>query len=327
MKLSIIIPVYNTREYLGKCLDSVIYPGLSDYEIIVVNDGSTDDSADIASDYAARFPSMLRLITTENGGLGHARNAGMAEASGDFVFFLDSDDFLAPGAVAEMLEMTGQGYDICLCDIQSVAPSGKPLERMNGCGRTGPVSLDSYPELLLAYPSGCNKLCRRSLFTDTGLRFPDRAWYEDLRTMPKLYLHTDKIISTGRLWYMYLCRPGSIINSAGIERSLEIIDAVDDLTGYYRAHGRYDRYRREFEYQSFYNQFLASSVHICAAQPASPILDTLRQDFLNKYPDYKVNPYVLRMPFKHKLLSGLLLRRRYRWVRLIMKLSNMLKGK
>ena len=109
MKLSIVIPIYNTRDYLRACLDSVIIPELQDYEIILVNDGSTDDSGLIAAEYAGRYPERIRLIATENGGLGAARNIGLENARGEFLFFLDSDDRLCEGALPEMMaELTPQ---------------------------------------------------------------------------------------------------------------------------------------------------------------------------------------------------------------------------
>ena len=97
-KLSVIIPVYNVENYLGKCLGSVIYPELEDYEIILVNDGSTDASGSICAEYAARFPALVRVITTENGGLGRARDVGIDAAAGEYLLFLDSDDYLSPDA-------------------------------------------------------------------------------------------------------------------------------------------------------------------------------------------------------------------------------------
>lgn len=325
MRLSIIVPAYNMEDYLAKCLDSVIYPELTDYEVIVVDDGSTDRTAEIAADYAARFPALLRLISTENGGLGQARNVGLEAASGEFVVFLDSDDYYCENAVGELLETTRQDIDICLFDLQAVSADGRPLERLRGSPRLGAVSLESCPELLMAYPSGCNKLCRRSLFMDSGIRFPGRVWYEDLRTMPKLYLLTDRIVANGRAWYMYLSRPGSIINTAGIERSLEIIDAVDDLTEYYRERGALERYRAELEYLAYYNQFLTASVRICMTAPESPVLDRLRDDFLRKHPNCEGNPYIRRMSAKHRLLGALLMKKRRSAVGSIMKLNRYLK--
>ena len=109
MKLSVVIPIYNVERWLPACLDSVLDPACEDYEILAVNDGSTDRSGEIAADYAARRPDRIRVISTPNGGLGHARNTGLEAARGDYLLFLDSDDRLAPGALREMTELLGKG--------------------------------------------------------------------------------------------------------------------------------------------------------------------------------------------------------------------------
>ena len=327
IKLSVIIPIYNVEAYLVKCLDSVLDGATSECEIILVNDGSTDDSGAIAAEYASRFPDTIRLITTENGGLGAARNVGLEAAAGDFVFFLDSDDRLAEEALPEILAELTPERDMLIFDFLSVNPDGSVIERMPGCGKTGGVSLSDFPELLLAYPSGCNKICRRSLFLDHDIRFPGRVWYEDLRTMPKLYPLTERIFAAGKPWYLYLMRPGSITNSAKLLRNLEIIDAVDDLLGYYWARGLYEAYRAQLDYVAFYNMFLTASVRICQADASSPVLPQLRDAFLQRFPDYAQNPYIRSMSKKHRLLTKLLLAGQYRAVAALMHGNDKLRNK
>lgn len=327
MKLSIIIPVYNTAEYLPACLDSVIYPGLTDYEIIVVNDGSTDSSPDIAAEYVRKYPELIRLINKKNGGLGDARNAAIEPARGEFLLFLDSDDKLCQNSVPEILEELTDDRDIIFYDIQPFTSEGVLLEKMPGCKLTGNVSLNTYPELIMEYPSGCNKICRKNLFTQTGIRFPASAWYEDLRTMPKFYLHTDRIYSSGKCRYLYLMRPGSITNNAKLNRHLEIIDAVDDLVGYYKAMGKYEEYKAQLYYTAFYNMFLTASVRVCAVNTASPVLKQLKNEFIKRFPDFKDNLYIKTMSRKHRLLMGLLIAERYRAVATVMKLNDIVKSK
>lgn len=327
MKLSIIIPVYNVEKYLAKCLDSVIYPALPGYEIIIVNDGSPDSSPAVAADYAARCPGLIRLITQENGGLGAARNAGLERASGDYVLFLDSDDSLAPNALPEMLSRLDEGFDICMFGVRSVNEHGDEVNSIPVCDRGGVFDLKSYPALLLSTPSACNKLFRRALFSESGVRFPGRVWYEDLRTVPKLYLSAEKIVTDSRRWYIYLQRAGSITSSANAARNLEIIDAVDDLNAYYKARGEFDAYHDELEYCAFYNQFLTASVRVCLAGERGEIQDRLIDDFLAKFPDFENNRYVREARLTHKLLTSLLLRRRYSAVRAIMSANNRIKHK
>lgn len=321
------VPVYNTEEYLPACLDSVLTPVPGDCEIVVVNDGSTDGSLAVAEDYARRYPGLVRVISTENGGLGAARNVGLAAARGEFLLFLDSDDSLAPGALGEMLDACTEDRDLILFDLVSVNPDGSVIETLPGSKKQGARSLADDPALLLEYPSACNKLCRRSLFLDSGLRFPGRVWYEDLRTMPKLYLHTARIWACARPWYRYLLRPGSITNSAQLKRNLEILDAVDDLCAYYRAAGAYEACRAELDYLVFYNLFLTASVRVCLGDAKSPVLPQLRAALLERVPDWAENPYVRALPLKHRLLTKLLMAGQYPAVAALMRLNDRRKHK
>ena len=168
MKLSIIVPVYNTEEFLPACLDSVIYSELNDYEIIVVNDGSTDSSLSIALKYAENYPGLIKLIDKKNGGLGDARNAGIDAAEGEFLLFLDSDDKLAPTALSEIMDSLNEDFDILIFDLQQVNIDGENIGLIKGADKAEFSSFADYPELLFQPPAACNKLIRRSLFVENS---------------------------------------------------------------------------------------------------------------------------------------------------------------
>ena len=334
-KLSVIIPVYNVEDYIAKCLDSVVEPGRqrlaagqeAGYEIIVVNDGTPDRSAEIAEGYVNSCPGLVRLISIENSGQGQARNVGIEAASGEFLYFIDSDDYLIPGATEELLALTEQDFDICIFDSIAVNTEERELKYMAGCKRRECLSLDEYPELLLEGPDVWNKIFRRSLFTDNGIRFTPRVWFEDLRTIPKLYAFTDRILYTPKALHRYVQRPGSVTNTQKVQRNLEIIPAVDELIDFYTAQGRYEQLKDVLEYLAFHCVFLTSSVRANLADWKSPVQEELMQDFLGKFPDYRANPYVKAMSRQHKLLEHLL-RRRMRWsVHLLMTLNNWVKDK
>lgn len=327
MKLSIIIPVYNVEAYLPKCLDSVIRPELPGYEIIAVNDGSTDNSLKVLESYAVNYPALIRIVSTPNGGLGHARNEGIEAARGEYLMFLDSDDYLSENAVSEMLDTIATGEDMYIFDFRAVNEHGSELIYYTGFEKEGKVTLKTDPELLTAMPNAVNKLCRRELFIDTGIRFPDRVWYEDLRTMPKLYLHTESIVSVHKMWYNYLMRSGSITNSANEKRNLEIIPAVDAITDYYRENGCYEKYSTELEFMAFYNQYLTSSTRVALMNSKSPVLGELRDNYIRKFPDFEKNEKIKAMPKKWVLLSKLIKARRYSAVAAVMKLNNIVRGK
>ena len=323
MKLSIIVPVYNVEKYLAKCLDSLIHPELEDYEIIAVNDGSTDSSPAILEDYALRYPALIRVIHKENGGLGSARNAGNEVAAGEYILYVDSDDYLLPEAVAELMEICVKGYDICFFDAEAVDEDGKVLFYVNGHDKQGDFSFENEPGLLLGAPNAWNKLFRKSLMN--GIEFPGRAWYEDIRTMPKLYLDSAKCCSIKKPYYRYLQRQGSIMSSKNIARNLEIIEAFDDLCSYYKKHNAYDKYANELEYLVFYHQYICAVVRVCLADKKSPLANRLRDDFIGKFPGYKNNPYVKNAPLKYKLLDRLIYMRMYGAVAAIMGINEKIK--
>ena len=136
MKLSIVIPVYNTRDYLAACLDSVLEAG-GDYEILIINDGSTDDPPEIAAATRRASPSSSAPSPTANGGLAAARNVGLENARGDYLLFVDSDDTLEKGALPEILAALDGSFDIGIFDISQVNPAGELVERMTGCPKGG----------------------------------------------------------------------------------------------------------------------------------------------------------------------------------------------
>ena len=322
MKLSVVIPIYNVERWLPACLDSVLDPACGDYEILAVNDGSTDGSGAVAADYAARHPDRIRVLTTPNGGLGHARNTGLEAARGEFLLFLDSDDMLAPGALAEIL--------VCLdgiFDFKAVNEQGRELGYTRGAARGGDFTLEEYPQLLCEAPNAVNKLWRRRLFTDSGVRFPDRLWFEDLATVPRLYLHAQRFRNLARPWYLYLRRGGSIMTSKRVERNLEIITAVDTVLEAWRAAGRFEDFRAELAYAALYHQLLTSCVRVAQLDPKSPVLPRLADDYLQKFPDFRQNPYVRTMPARHRLLLRLILARRFGAVKALMDLNDRVRRK
>ena len=335
IRLSIIIPVYNVEDYVAKCLDSLISPAVEaisrgeapDYEIIAVNDGSTDSSPVIVQDYANRYPQFIRLISTENMGQGHARNVGIDEAKGDYLYFIDSDDYLAPGAIDEMLRSIDGSFDILIFDSIAVNVDGGEISYYRGCSRTENINLKNFPELLLEKPICGGSICRKSIYTDNDIRFPSKVWFEDFRTLLKLYAFTDKIVYTPKAWHRYLQRSGSVTNNKNAERNLEIIPAVDDLTAFYTGLGRGEELADVLEYMTFHHEFLTASVRVNLADWRSDAQDKLREDFLGKFPRYASNPYVRTMSRKHKLLTTLLMHRQYLTVYIIMKLNNRLKAK
>ncbi len=326
-KLSVMIPVYNVENYLRKCLDSAIYPELGDYEIVIVNDGSTDSSGSICDEYAKRYPKLIRVISTKNGGIGKARDIGIDAARGEYIIFIDSDDYLSENALPEMMEMLTHDFDMCFFDINSVNEAGRLLKYIPGCSVDGEFTLESFPELLFEMPSAWNKIYRRSLFTENGIYYPARVWYEDMYVTPWLYTRAKKMLSVHKPWYNYLQRAGSITNNSNTQRNLEIIPAVNAMLDAYRREGLFEKYRSQLEYSAFYNQVLTSYTRVNLIDMKSAVQDRLYADYLEKFPDYLENPYIRTMCPKYKLIHFFIRRGMKRSLHTVMSLNNKIKGK
>ena len=184
-----------------------------------------------------------------------------------------------------------------------------------------------FPQPLFAPPNAVNKLWRRSLFTESGVRFPDRQWFEDLATVPWLYLHAERFSVLGKPWYVYLQRSGSIMTSDKALRNAEIITAVDAVLDAYRVSGLFERYEKELEYMALYHQLLTACDRVALIDPQNPVLPQLVEDYERKFPDWRDNPYVKSMSAKYKLLVNLIVRRRFREVKILMEANNQLRRK
>lgn len=199
-RVSVIIPVYNTERYLRKCLDSLLNQTLQDIEIIVINDGSTDNSLKILEDYATAYPNLFTLINSKNQGAGKARNLGIDIAAGEYIWFVDSDDWIYPDSIEKMYNLAKQ-YNISMvtCDLQRRFGSIKKPSRKNG--ESVLIDLEQEPNRLRNVKASIgNKLIKRSLIGNT--RMPGLKW-EDLSFTIALAADSRKIYHLSERIYNY----------------------------------------------------------------------------------------------------------------------------
>lgn len=326
MKFSIIIPVYNVKDYLEKCIDSVLAQSAQDIEILLIDDGSTDGgSGQICDRYALNYPEIIHVIHQENGGLGAARNTGIEHASGEYLLFLDSDDYFLPGLLDRMSEIVSS----TVCDIVDfgfiVDQDDKVKETHAGeIGIQEPFTLKEHPEMLLVLPAAWRRLYKRDLFLRSGIRYPSRVWYEDIRTTLKLYAEADCIISIPEAYYGYVVREGSITRNKNVSRNAEILDAFDDLRTWFSSKGIWDTYYNEFSKLAVDHILLAASVRVLRTDPKNELLEAFQQYMHNYFPDYMNNPYLKQLSAPHKLALKLLRAKRYSAVKTLFEIKDKL---
>ena len=219
-----------------------------------------------------------------------------------------------------MLEACDNGDDICIFDFAEVTENGKVIGIKKGCNREeGVFTLGSYPQLLFDYPSRANKIFRRALFQEHGIQYPSRVWFEDYRTNPKLYPFCKSIRYIGKVWYNYRQQGESITHGKNTERNLEVIDAAEDIVGFYEKAGLFEQYKQELEYSVFYNVLLTSTDRVNLIDPKSDVQEKLLDYVRKRFPDYEKNKYVMGMSKKYKLLHLLIKNTQYMALHAVLK--------
>ena len=321
-KASVIVPVYKVEEYLEKCVQSILAQTERDFELILVDDGSPDRCGALCDSLAQTDP-RVRVIHQENQGLGGARNTGIREARGDWLLLVDSDDWIEPKILEKAMEAgLREEADLVMFAFRTVDEQGRELGVFReDMPKERGIGLQEHKEALLTAPCAWNKLYRRSFFQGTGLAYPPRVWYEDLRTTPKLMAKAGRMVFLDEVGYNYLQRQGSIMKSANLERNREILDAFDDLLPWFRKEGLFEAYRRELEYLAVFHVYLTAGVRVALADRKSPLLRELAAYVEERFPGWRQNPYLPKLGGKRRLLVSLLEKKWYWAVSLLFKLK------
>ena len=219
--VSIIIPVYNVKNYLERCLDSVTGQTLKDIEIILVNDGSTDGSPEICEKYA-KEDSRIRIVTQKNSGLACARNTGLRYVTGEYVGFVDSDDWVDL-KFFEKLYRYAKNYDADIAYADFVRKGkNKHKLRMKFSGVEVSENINDKIRRCKNLTLGCvwNKIYRRKLIFDNNLTFPDRLFEDGLFSMQAIF-YANKTVSVPGVFYYYFINPKSIVKSAKTQKKID----------------------------------------------------------------------------------------------------------
>lgn len=226
-KVSVIVPVYNVEDYLEKCVDSIINQPFSDMEIILVDDGSPDNCGKICDNFAEK-DSRVKVIHKENGGISDARNVGVEAANGEYICFIDSDDFMEPNLLDKLYGLAQKYHaDIAVggiynCYINYRSPQCEKIIEFC-CGKE--EALKKMLEGVEIPGSLCSKLILRKLMGKR--KFPVGKTYEDAFYLPELLLDAETIAVTTEPLYTYWHRSNSITTTAFSERSMDAISAYE----------------------------------------------------------------------------------------------------
>jgi len=238
-KISVIVPVYNVENYLARCVDSILAQTYEHLEVILVDDGAKDSSGVICDTYAAK-DSRVQVIHKENGGLSSARNTGLEAATGEYITFVDSDDWIEPDAYAHLLDLM-ENYQVKLVCGGRYDVSGKTGERTLGlCPKVEEViSAEELAGRIFLWDgcdsSACDKLYHRSLLEN--FRYPEGKVSEDVAVTYKIVLQAERVAMSDRPFYNYYHRSGSISKASTItEKTFHFSQHTATIYPYIRDH-------------------------------------------------------------------------------------------
>lgn len=208
MKVSVIVPVYNVEPYLDKCLNTLVNQTLKKIEIIIVNDGSKDNSEKIIEKYLKKYPEKIKYIKKANGGLSSARNEGLKYASGEYIGFVDSDDYVSLNTFNLMYKKAKEkNFDLVVCNLNYVYETKTKMVSA-GLDKDLENEDEVKKNIVFLYPAVWNKLYKKEILD--SLKFKEGIWYEDVEFNFRVYPRVKSIGYVDKPLIQYVQRESSI---------------------------------------------------------------------------------------------------------------------
>lgn len=250
VKISIIIPFYNTEKYIKRCLDSVVAQTFQNYEVILVDDGSTDHSYEIAKKFEMRFPNF-RLIRQANTGVAIARNIGISKASGEYIAFIDSDDFVDRKYLDCLYQTAVKTMaDIVCCNFYWFYPNRIAMKNYTNFKKGEFSNIEALGMIIADTQMQSyvwNKLWKRELFKLTDVRF-QQLYFEDISTSFKLVYYSNKVVIIKKALYYYTQRKGSILHEFSFETQNCYLKSIMIIKNFLDTHGLYEMMKKPFTF-------------------------------------------------------------------------------
>lgn len=312
MKVSVIVPVYNVEKYIKKCLDSLVNQTLNGVEIIVVNDGSPDNSQKIIGEYTKKYKNVKSYIK-ENGGLSDARNYGIKKATGEYISFVDSDDYIRNDMLEIMYNYAiKEDLDVVVCDSINVYDNGSEILIKSNNN----YSDNDVRNYIISPPMACTRLFKKTIFDK--IQFKKNIYYEDLEMTPKVVNITDKIGFVSEGLYYYVQRDGSIMKQNVFNKKLlnifDVLKSNKDLLE--------DKFPEEIEYMYITHLLRTASLRFLNYDNGKEYIYKIHNIMKEYFPKWKNNVYYKKSSFKLKLICILAYNKNILLLKLIKKVTN-----
>lgn len=300
MQLSVIVPVYNmaAEGKLNYCMDSLVNQTIDDYEIIAVDDASTDHSLEILRTYEKKYPGKVRVLAyPDNRRQGGAKNEGLRAAAGDWIGFIDSDDWVTPDYYEKLLARAREtGADVVGCDYSLVTEHGYTVGRVvqnNTPDQTGKLDGEKHKKLLIRPGSMVLKIYKASVIRENGLDFPEKIFYEDNCAGPLWSLYFRHFERVEEPLYFYYQHSLSTVHHITEDKCRDRIKAAELLYEECRKRGFLEDYYQELEYRftELYYVITLFTYMQGMKHPKLAFVRELREGVCSRFPEYEDNPY------------------------------------
>lgn len=312
MKISIIVPVYNVEKYLEKCLTSLVNQTLKDIEIIIVNDGSTDNSQKIIDKFKKKY-NNIKSIKQENKGQAVARNIALKNCIGEYITYVDSDDYVELDMMEKLYKNVEKDkYDIVISDIIKEEENKSYIFK-----NYWQVSKDINKNFMTSHMGPVARLYKREFLINNNFKFLEGVIYEDLGSIPILGMYTDKIIYVDKAYYHYVIRAGSSMKQTKYNKKMEdIFKVMNDLSN------KIDKqYSEELEYLYIEHLLYSASLRFIEFNKKDMLLK-IKNIMHDKYPNYKKNIYYKNKSIKFKIICFLSYNGWYKVIKKIKRISD-----
>ena len=311
MKVSVIVPAYNAQKYIRKCLDSLVNQTFTNYEVIVVNDGSKDTTQAIINEYVSKYP-CIKTFEKENGGISSARNLGLKYATGKYITYVDSDDYVELDFLKKMYDKAKEDdSDVVICDYYSTNENEK---RYMKCHIR--YSKNSKSEYLISPPMVWCKLIKKEIMDKA--KFTEGIYYEDLDISIRLFPYINKISFIDEPLYNYYFQSSGLIMTQKTFNNhlLDIFSVLDNCKSILEKN-----HFKEIEYLYITHLLRTATLRFLDYPNTEEYLLKINNIMKNEFPNWRDNVYYKKTSKKLKLICFLAIHRLYGVLKIVKKIT------
>lgn len=305
--VSVIVPVYNVESYLKRCLNSLVNQTLNDIELILVNDASTDNSLNILKNYASEYNNIIVIDSKVNLRQGGARNLGIQKATGEYIGFVDSDDWVSLDMFEKLYKKAVETNSDVVDSDYHIANDDSILEVVtsNTTHQLGDLTLSKKKSLIINTGRMWTKIFKREIFSKHNISFPEKLTYEDNPVLPILLANAQKLSKVEEPLYFYFKNTNSTTTIKDSYHHFDRLKTSIILLEEFKDRALFDTYQEELEYR-FTELYYMNTIYICLSKFRRPEVDYLlkmRKYMRENFPEYRKNQYFNLVGRRTRIIS------------------------